>query len=155
MSERPGIQDFLADHERTPGITRRIRIYSRQPQMSDEQAQSLRLAAEREFLATERLHHINVVTALDRVDTDLGSAVVFEHNRHAIRLDHWLAEHLELDLEDRLSIIRQLAETLQSVHRRRVTHRALPAGGSILVRRGEEAEPRWVVLVTDFSLAWS
>jgi serine/threonine protein kinase len=152
VTERPGIQDFVADHESAKGVTRRVRIYSRQPGMSDEQAHSLRLAAEREFLASERLDHPNVVKAQDRLDTDLGSAVVFPHDPAALRLDHWLAEHADADLYDRLAMLRQLAETLRAVHRRKVTHRAL-SPGSVLVRPGRHGEPPWVVLVTDFSLA--
>ncbi len=77
-------------------MTRRVRIYSRQPGMSDEQAPSLRLAADREFLATERLDHPNVVRAHDRLDTDLGTALVFDHDPKALRLDHWLADHADL-----------------------------------------------------------
>jgi serine/threonine protein kinase len=152
VTERPGIQDFLADHERTPGVKRRVRIYSRQPMMSDEQADSLRRAADREFLATERLQHANVIRAFERIDTELGSAVVFAYERDALRLDNWLAAHLDIDLGDRLAVLRQLAETLQTVHRRNVTHRAL-SPGSVLVRPGRSGEARWVVLVTDFSLA--
>jgi len=152
VSERPGIQDFVADHEKSPGVQRRIRIYSRQPQMSDEQATSLRLAADREFLAAERITHPNVVRAFDRFDTDLGAAVVFEHDPTAMRLDHWLASTKGLDIDARLSVLRQLAETMQAVHRRKVTHRSL-SPGSVLVRPGRTGEPPWVVLVTDFSLA--
>lgn len=152
VTERPGIQDFIADHVSAKGVSRRVRIYARQPGMSDEQAQSLRLAAEREFLASERLDHSNVVKAQDRLDTELGYAVVFPHDPALLRLDHWLAEHRDADLYDRLAMLRQLAETLRAVHRRKVTHRAL-SPGSVLVRPGRNGEPRWVVLVTDFSLA--
>lgn len=152
VAERPGIQDFVADHESGKGVSRRVRIYSRQPGMSDEQAQSLRLASEREFLAGERLDHPNLVKAHDRLETELGSALVFPHDPTAMRLDHWLAEHPDVDIYDRLAILRQLAETLQAVHRRKVTHRAL-SPGSVLVRPGRPGEPNWVVLVTDFSLA--
>ena len=51
-------------------------------------------------------------------------------------------------------MLRQLAETMQAVHRRKVTHRSL-SPGSVLVRSGQtkDGEPRWVVQVTDFSLA--
>ncbi len=152
VTERPGLQDFVADHGTSKGVTRRIRIYSRQPGMSDEQAQSLHAAAEREFLATERLDHPGVVKAQDRLDTDLGSAVVFPFDPKAQRLDHWLAEHPGATLDHRLSLLHQLAETLRAVHRRKVTHRAL-SPGSVLVCPGREGEPPWVVLVTDFSLA--
>ena len=154
VTERPGIQDFVANHEKNTGAHRRIRIYSRQPQMSDEQATSLRLAADREFLVSERVTHPNVVRAADQLDTDLGTALIFDHDPTAVRLDHWLAANDELTLDDRLSVLRQLAETMQAVHRRKVTHRAL-SPGSVLVRpgRAKDGEPRWVVLVTDFSLA--
>ena len=152
VTERPGIQDFVADHQKTPSVKRRVRIYSRQPMMSDEQADSLRRAADREFLATERLQHPNVIRAFERIDTDLGSAVVFAHEPDAVRLDNWLATNPDLDLSDRLAVLRQLAETLQAVHRRNVTHRAL-SPGSVLVRPGRTGEAPWVVLVTDFSLA--
>ncbi|MGI8984051.1 MAG: BREX system serine/threonine kinase PglW [Acidimicrobiales bacterium] len=152
VTERPGIQDFLADHQSAEGVRRRVRIYSHQPGMSDEQAQSLRMASEREFLAGERLDHPQLVKAQDRLDTELGTALVFPHDPTAVRLDHWLGEHPEVDLYDRVAVLRQLAETLHSVHRRKVTHRAL-SPGSVLVRPGRHGEPPWVVLVTDFSLA--
>jgi serine/threonine protein kinase len=152
VTERPGIQDFVADHERNPGVRRRIRIYSRQPQMSDEQATSLRLAADREFLVSDRVTHPNVVKAFERFDTDLGAAVVFEYEPTAVRLDQWLKTTEGIDLDDRMSVLRQLAETMRAVHRRKVTHRSL-SPGSVLVRPGRTGEPRWVVLVTDFSLA--
>ena len=152
VTERPGIQDFVADHQQTKGVRRRVRVYSRQPGMSDEQAESLRRAADREFLAAERLDHPNVVRAFERIDTDLGAAVVFAFEPDAVRLDQWLASEAALDIDDRLSILRQLAETMKAVHRRKVTHRAL-SPGSVLVRPGKAGEPRWVVLVTDFSLA--
>jgi len=152
VTERPGIQDFVADHQSTKGVRRRIRIYSRQVLMSAEQAESLHRAADREFMATERLHDQNVVKALDKFDTDYGTAVVFPHEPSAERLDQWLALHDDLTIDDRLLVLRQLAETLQSVHRRRITHRAL-SPGSVLVRPGRQDEPAWVVLITDFSLA--
>lgn len=154
VTERPGIQDFVADHETAKGVTRRVRIYSRQPGMSDEQAQALRLASEREFLAGERLDDAHILKAHDRLDTELGSALVFPHEPAALRLDHWLAEHPDLQPTDRLDLLRQLAETLRLVHGRKVTHRAL-SPGSVLVRpgRASQGEPPWVVLVTDFSLA--
>lgn len=152
VTERPGLQDFVADHDTHKGVTRRIRIYSSQPGMSEEQGQSLRAAADREFLATERVDHPNVVRAQERLDTDLGAALVFPFDAKAQRLDHWLAEHPDADLDDRMSVLRQLAETLRAVHRRKVTHRAL-SPGSVLVRPGRDREPPWVVMVTDFSLA--
>lgn len=152
VSERPGIQDFVADHEQTAGVQRRIRIYSRQPQMSDDQATSLRLAADREFQASERIANPHVVRALDRFDSDFGAVVVLEHEPTAVRLDRWLASTPDIDIDDRMMVLRQLAETMQSVHRRKVTHRSL-SPGSVLVRPGRNGEPSWVVLVTDFSLA--
>ena len=152
VSERSGIQDFVADHEQNPGIQRRIRIYSHQPRMAEDQATSLRLAADREFLAAERINHPNVVRAFERFETDLGSAVVFEYDPTAMRLDQWLQNTDGLDLDDRLSVLRQLAETMRAVHRRKVTHRSL-SPGSVLVRPGKAGESPWVVLVTDFSLA--
>ncbi len=152
VSERPGIQDFVAEHQKTPGVLRRVRIYSRQPDMSDDQATSLRLAADREFLVADRVKHPNVVAALDEFDHDLGSVVVLELHPGAERLDHWLASVDDLDMDDRLSVLRQLAETMKAVHRRKVTHRSL-SPGSVLVRPGGAGEPKWVVLVTDFSLA--
>ena len=152
VAERPGIQDFVADHERNPAVQRRVRIYSRQPQMSDEQAVSLQRAADREFLVADRVTHRNVVPAFERFDTDLGAAVVFEHEPTAMRLDQWLATTEGIEVDDRLSVLRQLAETMRAVHRRKVTHRSL-SPGSVLVRPGRSGEPSWVVLVTDFSLA--
>ena len=47
----------------------------------------------------------------------------------------------DASLDDRSSVLRQLAETLQAVHRRKVTHRAL-SPGSVLVRPGRDGEDR-------------
>jgi serine/threonine protein kinase len=151
VSERPGIQDFVADHESQPGVQRRIRIYTRQPGMSDEQAAALRRAADREFLATERFAFPSVARALERFDTDLGSAVVFDYDAQAHRLDHWRSSE-DVSLDDELSVLRQIAETMQAMHRKKLTHRAL-SPGSILVRRGRTDEPQWVARITDLSLA--
>jgi serine/threonine protein kinase len=102
--------------------------------------------------ASNRPPFIQPVVFLSDPNLDLGSVVVFDHHPDAVRLDHWLASTDDLDIDDRLSVLRQLAETMKAVHRRKVTHRSL-SPDSVLVRPGASGEARWVVLVTDFSLA--
>jgi serine/threonine protein kinase len=156
FAERGNTQDFLAQHEQH-GTLRRVRIFSNVVAMSPEQSRVLKDAATREYLASERLHIDGVVRALDQLDTDLGPAVIYDHDRGAVRLDRFLGGRGdELDLGARLRIILRLADTLRQVHGRRVTHRMLTPQSVWLrpVRRDESDHgEQWIPEISDFSMA--
>nr|CTQ94912.1 serine/threonine protein kinase [Kibdelosporangium sp. MJ126-NF4] len=57
---------------------------------------------------------------------DSGTALIYEHEGEQQRFDLYLAERQDtLTIEQRLGLIRQLAETLQYAHTRHLYHRAL------------------------------
>lgn len=154
FAERGSTQDFLARHK-VNGVVARVRIYSNVVGASPEEAKALKDAANREFLATRNLGIDGVVQAVDLDLTEFGPAVIFRHRPKSVRLDQFLAEGNELDIDARLNIVETLATTLGQMHRRRVSHRMLTPESVWLSPGHPDADgrPRWEAQVSDFSLA--
>jgi serine/threonine protein kinase len=99
----------------------------------------------------EGVDHPGILRALDFRETELGPALVFEHDPSALRLDRFLAGRLNgLSLDERLALLRQLAEAIIYAHRKRLHHHGL-APQNILVREVEGDHPR--LLVTNWLVA--
>lgn len=146
-AEGRGWQDYLADHTIQTDLLYRVRFYLTSKVGADER-DVIQRAAEREFRLLVGIHHPGIAHATDLVDHELGPAVIFEHDRDSVRLDHWLAEHGDqLTLEQRLDLVRDLAEIVQYAHSRHLVHRGLNPR-SILVR--DRAKPRPRLVVTDW-----
>ncbi len=76
---------------------------------------------------------------------------MFDHDPSAVRLDRFLATHREqLSLDQRLALLRQLAEAIAYAHGKRLYHRGL-APQNILVRDTDSDRPR--LLVTNWLVA--
>lgn len=139
LDEADHFQDWLATHSET-GIHRRIRIYLTHGK-SAEQAERLQRAARREFRLLEGVEHPGILSAKDYQQHDHGPALVYEYDPAAQRLDHFMAglgpDH-GLALDDTLSLMRQIAETVQYAHEQRLYHRAL-SPQSIFVKRREDS----------------
>ncbi|MFC0532818.1 BREX system serine/threonine kinase PglW [Phytohabitans kaempferiae] len=143
-AEGMGWQDFLADHKIDTSLVRRVRFYLTSKASADDR-DIIQRAAEREFRLLQGIHHPGIAHATDLVDHEFGPAVVFEHDRDAVRLDHWLAEQGDkLTLEQRLNVVRDLAEIVQYAHSRHLVHRGLNPR-SILVCDASKTRPRLVV----------
>lgn len=144
-AEGPGWQDYLARHKLDDRLVRRVRFYLTSKVGADER-EIVQRAAQREFRLLLGIHHPGIAHATDLVDHEFGPAVIFEHDADAVRFDHWLAEHGDqLTLEQRLNLVRDLAETIQYAHSRHLVHRGLNPR-SILVFDPDKPRPRLVVI---------
>lgn len=146
-AEGPGWQDYLAGHRIETNLIRRVRFYLTS-KASAEDRDVIQRAAEREFRLLQGIHHPGIAHATDLVDHEFGPAVIFEHDPESVRLDHWLAERGErLSIDQRLALIRDLAEIIQYAHSRHLVHRGL-SPRSILV--GDPDKPRPRLVITDW-----
>jgi serine/threonine protein kinase len=133
-------QDFAAEHPSTK-TPRRVRLYNIAAAESGERDR-IKEAAKREYLILDGLDHPGIVKALDFREHELGPAIIFRREPDEIRLDHYLAqEGGRLTLDQRLDLIRQLAEALKYAHGRRVIHRALTPR-SVLVTGAASGKPQ-------------
>jgi len=127
IDDGPGWQDFEARHLYVEAVRRRARIWSVQAARSEDERQTRRRAAEREFTALQGIRHPNIVEVVDYVpEAERGPTVIFEQPASARRLDLWLAEQGDtLDAATRLRLLRESADALRYAHQRRLHHRAL------------------------------
>jgi hypothetical protein len=120
IEEGPGFQDFAAAHPRFERTHRRVRIYGTSDMAGpDERAQGLR-AAQREFELLSPLTHPGIVHALAFHEHELGPAIVLGRDPSEVRLDHHLEQvGATLDIDARLRLVREIAETIAYAHGRR------------------------------------
>lgn len=150
IAEGVAWQDFAAKHAST-GVARRVRIYPFALSASPESRNRLARTAQREFKVLEGVDHPGILRALDFRGSELGPALVFEHDPSAVRLDRFFATHRDrLSLDQRLALLRQLAEAIAYAHGKRLYHRGL-APQNILLRDAESDRPR--PLVTNWLVA--
>jgi serine/threonine protein kinase len=122
----PSWQDLLAAHPSLKGVKRRVRVFDVPPGSSAEARQQVELAARREYLFTQGVQHPGIAAPLDLVTTDSGTALIFAYDDAEIPLDEYLRRCGDsLSLEDRLELVRQLADVLRYAHQRRLVHRGL------------------------------
>lgn len=125
LSEGEGWQDFASEHPVTEA-PRRIRIYLTGEVLDEEERETLRRAAEREFKLLEGIRVPGIDRPLELLRNPLGPALVFERDPEAERLDHWLDDHEgELSQLDRIYLLRELGEVMQSAHKHGLHHRSL------------------------------
>ena len=135
-------QDWEAEHAALPASKRRVRIYPLGGASSAAGRAERRAAAEREYRLLDGVNHDGILRAELLTDAEQGPAIVFEHDPSAERLDHYLdGRGAGLAPETRLDMVRQLAETVQYAHERRLYHRAL-SPRRILVMDPDAARPR-------------
>jgi len=137
LAEGEGFQDWEAQHVSIETVHRRVRIYTVATASSPEARATRVRQARREFEVLEGIDHPGVLKVKDYKETDLGPALVFDHDPKAIRLDHLLRDHgTRLTITQRLQLVRDIAETLKYAHSKRLYHRAL-GPQSILVQNVE------------------
>ena len=126
VDEGPGYQDWLATHSTLKNIKRRVRIYNVRIGASAEERQTIERAARREAVLLESLQHPGILRREGFTEHELGPALIFEHDPLFIRLDHFLTlRHAQLTLDQRLDLLRQIAEVVRFAHEKRIVHRAL------------------------------
>ena len=134
LAEGDGFQDWLARHTSVAAVQRRVRVYPLSAASSPDERAARARQARREFAVLEGIEHPGILRCKDYKDTELGPALLFEHDPAAIRLDHLIRDRGQaLNVDQRLQLVRNLAEALQYAHAKRLYHRAL-GPQSILVR---------------------
>ena len=141
LEEGDSYQDWDAQHVSVTAH-RRIRIYNVAGASSPEARASRSRLARREFEVLEGIDHPGILKVKEYKETELGAALIFDHDPKAQRLDHLLRDHgARLTLTQRLHMVRSIAETLKYAHANRVFHRAL-CPQSILVQGIESSSPQ-------------
>lgn len=142
----PTWQDYLAAHTELREPVR-VRIYLRERGADEELRKSVDAAARREAAVLRRFRHPGAVQLelFDPSGHSAGPALIFRYHPDTLHLDDYLVRHGDLlDLEDRVELVRQLAETLKSAHSVRLYHRALAARSvHVIPRAGATEAERW------------
>jgi serine/threonine protein kinase len=126
LTEGEGFQDWQASHVSIDTVHRRVRIYTVATASSPEIRATRVRQARREFEILEGIDHPGILKVKDYKETELGPALIFDHDPKAVRLDHLLSERGKaLTVTQRLQLVRDIAETLKYAHSKRLYHRAL------------------------------
>jgi serine/threonine protein kinase len=126
IAEGEGFQDWEASHVNVETVHRRVRIYTVATASSPEIRATRGRQARREFEILEGIDHPGILKVKDYKETELGPALIFDHDPKAVRLDHLLRERGKtLTITQRLQLVRDIAETLKYAHSKRLYHRAL------------------------------
>ena len=141
IGEGPGYQDWSASLVSIPSSKRRVRLYHVRGEAA-AQREALERAALREFQILESLQNPGILRIHGCSQHELGPALIFEHDPHEIRLDHFLAQRQgSLGIDTRLDLMRQIAEAVQFAHVHKMVHRGL-SPQSILVTNAAGPRPR-------------
>lgn len=126
VAEGDGFQDWEASHVSVDTVQRRVRIYTVASASTPEARAAQLRQAHREFEVLEGIDHPGILRVKDLKETELGPALIFDHDPKAVRLDHLLRERgKSLTITQRLQMVRDIAETLKYAHAKRLYHRAL------------------------------
>jgi len=126
LAEGAGFQDWAAQHVSIDTVHRRVRIYPVATASSPEIRATRVRQARREFEILEGIDHPGILKVKDYKETELGPALIFDHDPQAMRLDHLLRDQgQDLSISQRLQWVRDIAETLKYAHSKRLYHRAL------------------------------
>jgi serine/threonine protein kinase len=125
VGEGPGYQDFKARHVSLDEVAR-IRIYGLDRERPADEHEAVRRAAKREYELIGSLAHPGFDSPRLYTETETGPALVYRLDESVERLDSFLATRADqLSFEERVSLVRQLAETLDYAHRKNIVHRSL------------------------------
>ncbi len=134
ISEGDGYQDWQVRHVSVDTVQRRVRIYTIATASSPEERGARARQARREFEVLEGIDHPGILRCNDYKDSELGPALIFDHDPASVRLDHLIRERGQhLSVDQRLQLLRDIAEALKYAHGKRLYHRAL-GPQSVLVR---------------------
>jgi len=151
LAETDYHQDWLAKHVSLPEVVRRVRLYTARRALPSSERKALADAARREFQLLDGIRHPSILRASDFIDSEHGPALLFDFDEEAKRLDHFVRAHAaELELYQRLQLVRAIAEALSVAHRHRLYHRGL-SPQTVLVK--SEAPGRFDVLLFDWQIA--
>jgi serine/threonine protein kinase len=134
-------QDWIAKHAAIESTVRLARIYMVARQTTEEQRKIITNAAFREFRLLERLDHTGILKAEPPTECEYGPVLFFRRDPDALPLDHFLRdEGGSLTVDQRLDILRQVAEIIRYAHGKKIVHRSL-SPQSILIKRDRDSRP--------------
>lgn len=144
IAEGEGFQDWQSQHISIESVQRRVRIYTVANASSPELRASRARQARREFEVLEGISHPGILKVNDYKETEMGPALVFDHDPKAQRLDHLLTDRgAKLTVDQRLQLVRDIAETLKYAHGKNLYHRALgPQSIMVYGTDGTSLSPR-------------
>ena len=144
IAEGEGFQDWQSQHVSIESVQRRVRIYTVANASSPELRASRVRQARREFEVLEGISHPGILKVNDYKETEMGPALVFDHDPKAQRLDHLLTDRgAKLTVDQRLQLVRDIAETLKYAHAKNLYHRALgPQSIMVYGTDGASLSPR-------------
>lgn len=123
LEEGRGWQEFLGERPDSPDLKRRIRVFGAG---SPHERKLVSAAARREFEILDAIDHPGILSPLELIEAEQGPALIYPYSDESQRLDHFLASRsAQLTIDQRTSMIRQVAEALSYAHARGLTHRAL------------------------------
>lgn len=141
IAEGENYQDWAGQHVSIETVHRRVRVYPFAEAATGEARKALVRQAAREFQILEGIDHPGILKVRDYKESEQGPALIFDHDAKSQRLDFLLREQgSRLSVDQRLHLLRNLAETLKYAHQKKLYHRAL-CPQSILVRDPESAMP--------------
>jgi serine/threonine protein kinase len=128
-------QDFLGTHRSTDGVHRRLRVYPLEHNATAEQRETAERAARREFELLTKLDHPGIIKPLEFTISERGPALFFAYDEEEVSLPEFLADpkQASLSVEDRLAMIRDIAEAVAYAHRQGVFHRSI-SPSAVVVR---------------------
>ena len=134
-------QDWEAKHVSMGNTSRLARIYMVSTQAIELDRVIIRKAAHREFELLERLDHPGILRSDPPTECENGPILFFRRDPASVRLDHFLHDNSDsLPVDQRLGILRQVAEVIHYAHGKKILHRSL-SPQSILVRPEGDQQP--------------
>src|SRR6266481_1195656 len=134
-------QGWVAKHAVLETTARLARIYMVARQTTEEERKIITNAAFREFQLLERLDHTGILKAEPPTKCEYGPVLFFRRDADALPLDHFLRDEGDsLTVDQRLDILRQVAEIIRYAHGKKIIHRSL-SPQSILVKRNRDSRP--------------
>jgi serine/threonine protein kinase len=132
-------QDWVAKHAVIESTVRLARIYMVARQTTEEQRKIIKKAAFREFQLLERLDHPGILKTEPPTECEYGPVLFFRRDPSAVPLDHFLRDEGDsLTVDQRLDILRQVAEIIRYAHGKKMVHRSL-SPHSILLKRDRDS----------------
>ena len=143
IEDGPGYQDRIAEHAALDDDRVRVRQYTVAGAADEEERDRLRRAAKREYRLLKELEHEHILPVLTYREHETGPALLFKYPGDDVaRLDHYLAARpAGLPADEKLDLLRQIADAVKYAHRRRVVHRALGPQSVLVVTPEGDGRP--------------
>lgn len=148
LAENDRYQDWQATHQRVASDRKRIRIFPHAQRAAEAEKRERKDIATREYALLRDIRHDGILSPRQLTESDIGPALVYDFDPEAQRLDHLIdAATVAPGFDQRLELIRAIAEALAYAHSRNVYHRALSPWAIELHR---DAKGKWHPVLRDW-----